>query len=1288
MRLGVFAVSVIALLACGLTSSEPPPQPPAAPAYDGRPVADWIARLAARDAGERVQAARVMAWLGPAARASVPRLLAQLEDADWRVRHEAAAALARVGAGTEAVPATDRLLTGADPALRFLAAELLRRIEAPEAVAALRRALQAPSPDVRRLAAKALAAMGARASEALPELLVAARDREASVREAALCALGRIGTAGLAGAVAGGRPDPMPVLFDALRSGQEPEVRRAAAKALLALGPPARTAAPVLLDLLREADDDLLAPVLSALCSMSASARQLLLDIDHALQGLSADARREIFERLGRHWPTAELLAVGDCLRDPDVRVRIAAARVTATCCAPVIGLRVIPFSRDSDPTVRRAACLALAAQGEPRDYVLREDVGALDDAEPLVRECARESLIRAAFADRNRERTFLALLRDAPDSTGEAIRDLLEAMARRPLDTMARVRSRLSSPQAPVRRLALLGMAELGYPARAYLAELEARLSDADAGVRAEAARTLAGLWRHAAPSVPTLLRALKDPSPEVRGIAAGVLGGVEDGSGAVKAALVEALRDDDAAVRVECACSLVDQSTWPSAAIPVLVEGLRLTEDHYVDDAAVRLPLFGRGALPPLAAMLAHPDPARRRRAATLLGNCLVYVFWTCGEYLPRLAEALRDPEAPVRREAARALGKLGRRARAAAPALASAAVDSNEGVRSAASFALVRVQPGSPEAIPGICAALRGAQIRHEDEPWDFFPALDASFKGRLRTALADPTTGALPLATYEYDLADRSSERFETDLLLGLRHPEGPVRVKAARELWRLAQRNGRVPKELSLRPPIELLLEDVDSDVTRAAADVLAEMGPPTPAAIPALRSVMRHPDSLASRSAQQVLAKAGAAARDAAPELLLALPDGGRGPEEAAWQALQGIYPGSAKMPGLLLEDARRAGPRTFADVLERLAELETQASAELQAALFEAISDLDPGVRAKAARGLVACARSSPKTVPILLGLLGDADPGVRSSARSALSKIPDDPRAFDALVQAFRDPDPDLREESCWLVSQVGKRGVEYLKEALRDPEERVRRAAFEALAWGLDTDELIPRFVADLRDPEPCRRKAAAEALGRAARKDASLETIEALVQALDDPSNSVARATANALEQCGGAGRRAIPNLLSIEFEIGAKYFCSHAQRGEARAIVFRGFEPGLASSDADEREGALVRLLWMGKDAPVEASRILPSLSDPAPQVRLAAAYAMASLGKVPASAVPALVKWLEEGDPPHREAAVHVLGGVGQDGAAAALQALEAAAKVHPEFSEDVNEVVRRLHPK
>ncbi|MBI3270477.1 MAG: HEAT repeat domain-containing protein [Planctomycetes bacterium] len=1288
MRLGVFAVPVFALLACGLTSSEPPPQPPAAPAYDGRPVADWSARLAARDVGERVQAARVMAWLGPAARASVPGLLALLEDADWRVRHEAAAALARVGAGTEAVPATGRLLTGADPALRFLAAEVLRRVDAPEAVAALRRALQAPSPDVRKLAAKTLAAMGARAAEALPELLVAAREREASVRAAALRALGRIGPAGLASAVAGGRPDPMPVLFDALRSGQEPEVRRAAAGAIRALAPPARSAAPVLLDLLRESDDDLLAPVLSALCSMSASARQLLLDIDQALQGLSADARREVFERLGRHWPTAELLAVGDCLREPNVRVRIAAARVTATCCAPVIGLRVLPFSRDGDPTVRRAACLAMAAQGEPRDYVLREAVGALDDAEPLVRECARESLIHAAFADRNRERTFLALLQDAPESSRESIRDLLDAMARRPLDTLARVRSRLSSPQALVRRLALLGMAELGYPARAYLAELEACLSYADAGVRAEAARALAGLWRHATPSVPTLLRALKDPSPEVRGIAAAVLGSVQDRSGAVKAALVDALRDDDAAVRVECACSLVDQSTWPSAAIPVLIEGLRLTEDHYVDSAALLLPLFGRGALPPLAAMLAHRDPARRRRAATLLGNCLVYVFWTCGEYLPRLAEALRDPEAPVRREAARALGKLGRRARGTAPALAAAVVDPDERVRAAASFALARVQPGSPEAIPGICAALRGAQVMHEDEPWDFFPALDASLKGRLRTALADPTTGAFPSAAYEYDLADRASEQFVTDLLLGLRNPEGSARVEAARELGRSARGSGGVPDMLSVRPAFELLLEDNDAEVTRAAADALAEMGPPTAAAIPALRSVMRHPDSLASRSAQQVLAKAGAAGRDAAPELLLALPDGGRGPDAAAWQALQGIYPGCAKVPGLLLEDARRAGPRTFADVLERLAELDTQASAELQAVLFEAIADPDREVRAKAARGLAECARSSPKTFPVLLGLLGDADPSVRRGARSALSKIPDDPRAFDALVQAIRDPDPDVREESCWLVSHVGKRGVEYLKEALRDPEERVRLAAFKALAWGPDTAEMIPRFVAELRDPEPCRRKAAAEALGRAARTDASPDTIQALVQALDDPSNPVARAAANALEQCGGAARHVVPELLSIEFEIGAKYFCSHARRGKGRAIVFSGFEPGLASADPDEREGALVRLLWLGKDAPVEASRLLPSLSDPAPQVRLAAAYAMANLGKVPASAVPALVKWLEEGDAPHREAAVHALGGVGQDGAAAALQALEAAAKVHPEFSEDVNEVVRRLPPK
>jgi HEAT repeat protein len=66
-----------------------------------------------------------------------------------------------------------------------------------------------------------------------------------------------------------------------------------------------------------------------------------------------------------------------------------------------------------------------------------------------------------------------------------------------------------------------------------------------------------------------------------------------------------------------------------------------------------------------------------------------------------VPALSEALRDSDAFVRRDAARALGQIGPAARDAAAALRLAAKDRNPQVRKAAAEALQEIQPTSSAA-----------------------------------------------------------------------------------------------------------------------------------------------------------------------------------------------------------------------------------------------------------------------------------------------------------------------------------------------------------------------------------------------------------------------------------------------------------------------------------------------------------------------------------------------------------------------------------------------------------
>jgi HEAT repeat protein len=112
----------------------------------------------------RLYAARSLAALGSAARATAPALVAALEDADYNVRRNAARALARVaGEAAEAVTALARALR--QPHMGGVSAEALASL-GEVAVSALAEALADPSPEVQRFAAYGLAQLGSPAAVA------------------------------------------------------------------------------------------------------------------------------------------------------------------------------------------------------------------------------------------------------------------------------------------------------------------------------------------------------------------------------------------------------------------------------------------------------------------------------------------------------------------------------------------------------------------------------------------------------------------------------------------------------------------------------------------------------------------------------------------------------------------------------------------------------------------------------------------------------------------------------------------------------------------------------------------------------------------------------------------------------------------------------------------------------------------------------------------------------------------------------------------------------------------
>jgi HEAT repeat protein len=280
-------------------------------------TAALVEALRGRDDGVRVQAAKVLAGIGPAAKdvARAP-LLELLRDPDDQVSAAATAALVKVARPTRAeVPALARNLSDASVAVRRYAAAALAELGlgAADAVPNLAEAVtRDQSPEVRRLAVAALLKVQPDHKAAVEAYTKALSDTDARVAREAAAALAQVGQEG--GALAGllqalDHPDPevhklanqglakvrldkthVPLLRKALES-KKSEVRARVVAALGALGPDAREAVPDLVRLLGESKGAERTQTMTTLRKLGPAAREagpklaeLLKDEDKAVR--------------------------------------------------------------------------------------------------------------------------------------------------------------------------------------------------------------------------------------------------------------------------------------------------------------------------------------------------------------------------------------------------------------------------------------------------------------------------------------------------------------------------------------------------------------------------------------------------------------------------------------------------------------------------------------------------------------------------------------------------------------------------------------------------------------------------------------------------------------------------------------------------------------------------------------------------------------------------------------------------------------------------------------------
>jgi HEAT repeat protein len=267
-------------------------------------------------------------------------------------------------------------------------------------------------------------------------------------------------------------------------------------------------------------------------------------------------------------------------------------------------------------------------------------------------------------------------------------------------------------------------------------------------------------------------------------------------------------------------------------NAPIAPLARALRDSERSVAAQAATALGQMGRPAVPVLAAALEDPDayvrsmtcyalslpgpaaaeavPALIRRFADPQPNIPPQVAYALGRIgpsaVPALTDALKHPDPRIRMGAAQGLGAIAIRApdTQVGPSLATAAGDTDVGVRFAAVDAIGQLRPLSPEAVTALTEALRDVDsaIRRK--------ALEGLQRAGRRAAPAVPA------------------------LIRALDDESDPVRAGAARVLANVG------PAASNAIPSLKVRLSDPDpvvrSNVVRALGRIEPETLPTPPPA--------------------------------------------------------------------------------------------------------------------------------------------------------------------------------------------------------------------------------------------------------------------------------------------------------------------------------------------------------------------------------------------------------------------------------------------------------------------
>ena len=168
---------------------------------------------------------------------------------------------------------------------------------------------------------------------------------------------------------------------------------------------------------------------------------------------------------------------------------------------------------------------------------------------------------------------------------------------------------------------------------------------------------------------------------------------------------------------------------------------------------------------------------------------------------------------------------------------------------------------------------------------------------------------------------------------------------------------------------------------------------------------------------------------------------------------------------------------------------------------------------------RAEAAKALAAM---GPEAIDALIRGVSDENPQIREMSAWVLSEIKAPPaRVVPALISVLTDPDENIRVVGSVALRNLGGPAVPYLIDALTADAAEIRlNAAYVLGEIGAPLDTILPALINTLTDPEWNVRRLVVRAL-----VTIGAPAVEPLIQALNSPDSDLRRMAARALNDIG-------------------------------------------------------------------------------------------------------------------------------------------------------------------